>query len=750
MAANSTFSVKVKEAGSAVWQDLFVHEVKVGHQKQVQPVPSSMVAFDFLGQVELQITHNAGPINSHDIRPSSYGIQASVVGSSLSFSMTQKPDAPRKIVVRVNDDWEQSVLHIVTNPPETSPPAPTDPGVHVVQPGAPVPLSLPAGKNTYYFAPGVHRLPRGSWIDVDLGSVTTIDRINIVPGKFYGNEPIDPQRFEIEGFTQSGGTRTFHYDGKNNAQTGPIKLTFPASKVRHLRLWLLGNNGPSRYRRANSITELEVYPQGSGTNVALGRATAGAMPSFAAATDGDHATPFSSKLGFGNKGSGETFYLTRDNLAVYLAPGAVVRGAIGADSLSNLSISGRGILDGAELDQNRDLEKTSTVSLVGGSDNAVEGITVVNPPMWAVVLDAATRPIVRRVSIFGSTINGDGIHFDGSSGGTIDGVFIRTCDDNITMYHYGESAHNQITNSVLMTDDGSSFVLGLGHIPGSPVHSNAIRNIDVITQQGVWDLSRFTGVIRLWATGGNEIRDLVFQDIRIDAFRFPDRGSVFHFRTDAPTAAESPGRRIKNITLQNISYNGSGELSSVLYGLDSSHNIEDIFIDGYTRNNTGVTGVADGNIKVMGSVSNVRFGQSASSSSPAQAPTTFTPAPAGLFRVGAGGYVGNVAAYCSLDSGAHMLACGYTQAQYDVAPQYPLDLSGLKYDGSCACPLPKYYGLFRSGAAGFVSQKNGYCLLESAQHLLQCAFSQQQYDVAPQKDPGTGTMGPYLGSCKCQ
>lgn len=101
-------------------------------------------------------------------------------------------------------------------------------------------------------------------------------------------------------------------------------------------------------------------------------------------------------------------------------------------------------------------------------------------------------------------------------------MFIRTCDDNITMYHYGESAHNQITNSVLMTDDGSSFVLGLGHIPGSPVHSNSIRNIDVITQQGVWDLSRFTGVIRLWATGGNEIRDLVFQDIRIDAFRFPD------------------------------------------------------------------------------------------------------------------------------------------------------------------------------------------------------------------------------------
>lgn len=37
MASSKTFSVKVKQSGGSVWQDLFVHEVKVGHQQQAQP-----------------------------------------------------------------------------------------------------------------------------------------------------------------------------------------------------------------------------------------------------------------------------------------------------------------------------------------------------------------------------------------------------------------------------------------------------------------------------------------------------------------------------------------------------------------------------------------------------------------------------------------------------------------------------------------------------------------------------------------
>jgi len=137
----------------------------------------------------------------------------------------------------------------------------------------------------------------------------------------------------------------------------------------------------------------------------------------------------------------------------------------------------------------------------------------------------------------------------------------------------------------------------------------------------------------------------------------------------------------------------------------------------------------------------------ASGPGPSAGPNAGALYPAGLFRDGAGGYLGNGVERCSFESGPHLVSCGFTQADYDGAPQHPLASLKLVDAGLCTCPQPKYYGLFREGAGGYVSLKSGYCMLTSSTHLSQCGFTQADYDSAPHKS--TGALGASLGACQC-
>lgn len=125
--------------------------------------------------------------------------------------------------------------------------------------------------------------------------------------------------------------------------------------------------------------------------------------------------------------------------------------------------------------------------------------------------------------------------------------------------------------------------------------------------------------------------------------------------------------------------------------------------------------------------------------------------PAGLFRDGVGGYLGTGEDYCVFSSGAHLEACGFTQADFDAAPQHPLATVVTPLTGACACPAARFYGLFRDAAnpiAGMISVKDGYCALSSGAHLVSCGFAQANYDHAPLKAPAD--LGPLLGVCVCQ
>ena len=226
---NNTFTVQVRPSGDQNWTDLFEYNVKVGHQDG-SSADSSMVSFDFSGTIDVRVTYNSGTINSYDIRPTSYGINAVQDGNTLSFSLTQDDTSPRKIVIRINNNWEDQCLHVITNPLETGAPSENDSNVYAINPGDAIPLELPTGKDTYYFKPGLHVLPKGLWLEVDLGDTYSIDKIDLDQGVF-ANEYY-PQKFLVETKVNPGDSYTTAYDGTGNTETGYLTKTFTARNAR--------------------------------------------------------------------------------------------------------------------------------------------------------------------------------------------------------------------------------------------------------------------------------------------------------------------------------------------------------------------------------------------------------------------------------------------------------------------------------------------------------------------------------------
>ena len=125
-----------------------------------------------------------------------------------------------------------------------------------------------------------------------------------------------------------------------------------------------------------------------------------------------------------------------------------------------------------------------------------------------------------------------------------------------------------------------------------------------------------------------------------------------------------------------------------------------------------------------------------------------------LIRVGQGAYVKSGSSYCSLSSGSHLAACGYSQGQYDNAPQYSSsDLAKLTFTGACTCSSAGTAGpsgLFRVGSAGYIGSGSSYCSLSSGSHLAACGYSQGQYDNAPQYSSSDLAKLTFAGACSCK
>lgn len=154
--------------------------------------------------------------------------------------------------------------------------------------------------------------------------------------------------------------------------------------------------------------------------------------------------------------------VTEDNTTIYIAGGAVVYGNIRAEQVENLTIRGRGIIDGSIYSRTKDSEYTLPIELKNCKNVTISDLTFLDPAGWVMTLYHCENVQVNDVKMITARSNGDGISVQSCKDVTVKGGFIRSWDDALVVKNKDRGTTENITfNDVtIWTDLAQSMEVG--------------------------------------------------------------------------------------------------------------------------------------------------------------------------------------------------------------------------------------------------------------------------------------------------
>lgn len=211
-----------------------------------------------------------------------------------------------------------------------------------------------------------------------------------------------------------------------------------------------------------------------------------------------------------------------DNQTLYIAGGAVVNAGIEATG-DNITICGRGILDGSDWEHNAG--PTDYMINAKHCNNLVmKDIILKGSYYWTIVPQDCDRVLIDHIRLAGSRVgNDDGVDPCNSSNVTIRNCFFRTDDDSVSpkgITRAGGESHSKsvenitVENCVFWVDFANVFRMATES--SCPAFRNfTARNIDVIHFP---DRDRVQ-IFWLHPTGEMSMENLCFENIRINGHK---------------------------------------------------------------------------------------------------------------------------------------------------------------------------------------------------------------------------------------
>jgi Glycosyl hydrolases family 28 len=290
---------------------------------------------------------------------------------------------------------------------------------------------------------------------------------------------------------------------------------------------------------------------------------------------------------------------------LYLAGGAVVKGAIIARKADHIRIRGRGILDGTDWPW----LKGPAGHLVGIQDSRdviIEDIVIRGSFAWTVVPMRCRQVTIRNIKIVNSRVqNDDGINPCNSQDVLIEDCFVRTDDDCVALkglrnLNAPDAPVRGITvrRCVFWCDRARIFLFA--HESQAPAIENlTYRDCDIVHYQMTPFLLEPGELM--------PIRNAHFEDFRIEGDGQRD------FITLRPTVnqymkVKKPGS-IRGIVFRNISLSGdrSGPANVVIQGASETNRVDDVLFDNVVCYGRRLD-AGSPNLSIGAYVGNIRFG----------------------------------------------------------------------------------------------------------------------------------------------
>lgn len=255
---------------------------------------------------------------------------------------------------------------------------------------------------------------------------------------------------------------------------------------------------------------------------------------------------------------------------VYLAGGAVLRGAILIDKAHNVRVLGRGMTDqrAVRITNSKDVKVSGVFAsqfFTGGSQNvSLRNVKCISYSGW-----------------------GDGADVICSSNVLIDGAFNRNSDDCVAIYakrgdFSGGSRRITVRNSTLWADVAHPILIGTHGNTKNPetIEDLRFQNLDILDQMEAQ--LDYQGCMSINAGDSNLVRNVRFENIRVEDFRL---GQLINLRVFFNRRyCTSPGRGIEKVWFKNIIFNGTHANPSVISGYDETRKIKEVVFENLTIN----------------------------------------------------------------------------------------------------------------------------------------------------------------------
>lgn len=254
------------------------------------------------------------------------------------------------------------------------------------------------------------------------------------------------------------------------------------------------------------------------------------------------------------------------NQVLYVAGGAYIKGFASVWQASHAKVIGHGIVN-PERQHEGIMVRYSTDVMVDG------------PITTQIPVGGSERVSVRNAKVISWYGWGDGMNVFASNDVSYNHVFCRTSDDCSTIYctrkDYHGGCHNiSVTDAVYWADVAHPIMIGLhGDIERNEVIEQVVYDDIDILQQREKQID-YQGCIAINNGDNITVRNMTFRNIRIDDI---DEGMLFNFRVCYNRKyCHAPGGGIHDITLENISYNGSHANLSLLTGYNEQRTLSGI------------------------------------------------------------------------------------------------------------------------------------------------------------------------------
>lgn len=299
----------------------------------------------------------------------------------------------------------------------------------------------------------------------------------------------------------------------------------------------------------------------------------------------------------------------KDNQTVYIEGGAVVQGFIVAEGKKNITIRGRGILDGSGT-RNMPESKNRFIRFSDCENGSVRDIVLHNGTTWQVAYFHSNNMNISNIRIVSESGGDDGMDIFRCTNVLVEGVFAHTKDDCIAIKSGGQYPADHGTDNIVVKNCIFwNSIWGNAIEVGFELYSNEVKNIyfkdiDIIHVEDGAAMS-------IHNAGQAHVHHVTFENIRVedtrqklfdvaifysqwgpDGNRDPEftKKYYLHGAWDGvqriPEGTEAAHRAfrgtISNITFKNIQVTGGLLPFSVFHGFDAEKNVSNITIQNLT------------------------------------------------------------------------------------------------------------------------------------------------------------------------